>query len=73
MENWGLVTYREPSLLYNPNENSDNAKKGVASIISHEFAHQWFGDIVSPKFWTYLWLNEVKWKVYLTRSLNTRL
>lgn len=57
MENWGLVTYREEYLLLNDNSTS-REKKNVLTIISHEFAHQWFGDAVNPMFWNYLWLNE---------------
>lgn len=58
MENWGLVTYREPYLLYNETIHSDKRKLGVVTTIAHEFGHQWFGDLVGPEWWNFLWLNE---------------
>ncbi|XP_015127623.1 aminopeptidase N [Diachasma alloeum] len=58
MENWGLVTYRESALLVEENVTTSASKEGVATVITHEFAHQWFGDLVSPKWWQYTWLNE---------------
>ncbi|XP_053667645.1 aminopeptidase N-like [Anopheles marshallii] len=58
MENWGLVTYGEPSLLYNPTVNTYRNRKRVTTVIAHEYAHQWFGDLVSPHWWDYIWLNE---------------
>jgi aminopeptidase N len=57
MENYALVTYREEYLLLN-NESTSREKKNVLTTISHEFAHQWFGDYVNPVWWSYLWLNE---------------
>lgn len=58
MENWGLITYRETALLFNEGVSSESNKKRVATVVSHELAHQWFGNIVSPKWWNDLWLNE---------------
>ncbi|CAL8109596.1 unnamed protein product [Orchesella dallaii] len=58
MENWGLITYRESAMLYDANASSDQNKLRVATVISHELAHQWFGNLVTPKWWNDLWLNE---------------
>ncbi|XP_053665927.1 aminopeptidase N-like [Anopheles marshallii] len=58
MENWGLVKYGEPALLFNPARNTYRARKGIAVVIAHEYAHQWFGDLVGPHWWSYIWLNE---------------
>ncbi|XP_055602737.1 aminopeptidase N-like [Uranotaenia lowii] len=58
MENWGLLSYGEPALLFNPVVNTYRSRKHVTTIIAHELAHQWFGNIVSPKWWDYLWMNE---------------
>lgn len=58
MENWGLITYREAYLLYDPKVSSKMSQHHVASVIAHELAHQWFGNLVTMKWWTDLWLNE---------------
>lgn len=58
MENWGLVTYRESYLLFDPDNASMATKQHVATTITHELAHQWFGDLVTMKWWDDLWLNE---------------
>lgn len=58
MENWGAITYREVALLVDPDNSSAVTRQIVASIISHEMAHMWFGDLVTMEWWNDLWLNE---------------
>ncbi|XP_014675061.1 PREDICTED: aminopeptidase N-like [Priapulus caudatus] len=58
MENWGLIIYRETSFLYDPLVSSESNKKRVCTVVAHEIAHQWFGNLVSPAWWDDLWLNE---------------
>lgn len=58
MENWGLITYRSTALLYSPTKSSAAYKKKVAYVVAHEIAHQWFGNLVTMKWWDELWLNE---------------
>lgn len=58
MENWGLVTYREVAILLDPDNATPYQKAYVATVITHELAHQWFGDLVTMKWWDDLWLNE---------------
>ena len=58
MENWGLVTYREAYLMVDPDNTSLDTKQLVATVITHELAHQWFGDLVTMNWWDDLWLNE---------------
>jgi len=58
MENIGAITFRERLLLIDPASASIGARKRVASVIAHEIAHQWFGDLVTMKWWDDIWLNE---------------
>ncbi len=58
MENWGAVTYRETAILVDQVNSSTANKQWVALVIAHELAHQWFGNLVTMKWWTHLWLNE---------------
>ena len=57
MENWGLVTYREIYLLVDENSTA-LSRQTVALVVAHELAHQWFGNLVTMKWWDDLWLNE---------------
>jgi aminopeptidase N len=58
MENWGLITYREIALLTDPKTGSLQARQQAALTITHELSHQWFGNLVTMKWWNDLWLNE---------------
>lgn len=58
MENWGLITYREIALLLYPDAASQSMKELVATVVAHETSHQWFGNLVTMKWWDDLWLNE---------------
>lgn len=58
MENWGLITYREIALLTDPKTGSLQTRQQAALTITHELSHQWFGNLVTMKWWNDLWLNE---------------
>jgi aminopeptidase N/puromycin-sensitive aminopeptidase len=58
MENAGAITYRDRYLLIDEKTASYDAKQQVASTIAHEMAHQWFGDLVTMRWWNDIWLNE---------------
>lgn len=58
MENWGAIMYFERLLLVDPRFSSASDRRDVFSVVAHEMAHQWFGDLVTMDWWDDLWLNE---------------
>ena len=58
MENAGCITFREVLLEIDEKQGSVDLKKTIASVVAHEMAHQWFGDLVTMKWWDDIWLNE---------------
>ncbi len=58
MENWGAIFYSQDSLLFDPKLSTAADRQAVFMTVSHEMAHQWFGDLVTMAWWDDLWLNE---------------
>ncbi len=52
MENWGLITFRETSLLFKEGDTSISEKEIIVKTLAHEMAHQWFGNLVTMEWWT---------------------
>ncbi len=57
MENWGAITFREVALVLNK-DTGTSTRAVILMVIGHEVAHQWFGNLVTMKWWDDLWLNE---------------
>ena len=58
MEDWGLISYSENSVLFDPARSSPETERGVFNTVAHEIAHQWFGNLVTAASWDEIWLNE---------------
>ena len=58
MEDWGLISYAEGTLLFDPATSNPQQQRGIFSIVAHEVAHQWFGNLVTAASWEEIWLNE---------------
>lgn len=58
MENWGLVTYPKEYLLFDPAVDTIQRQLNITQAIAHEFSHQWFGNLVTPVWWSQLWISE---------------
>ncbi len=58
MENWGAIFYFEPTLLFDAKRGSVGSQQSIYSTVAHEIAHQWFGNLVTMRWWDDLWLNE---------------
>jgi aminopeptidase N len=58
MENAGAITFRETRLLADESRASLDTRKAISAVIGHELAHQWFGNLVTMKWWDDIWLNE---------------
>ena len=58
MENWGAIFYFDYVLLIDPKLSTEADRQNVFTVVAHEMAHQWFGDLVTMAWWDDLWLNE---------------
>jgi aminopeptidase N len=58
MENWGAIFYSQDVILFDPDKSTEADRQTIFEAVSHEMAHQWFGDLVTMSWWDDLWLNE---------------
>ena len=69
MENWGAITFREILLTIDKSTTTRSYKR-TAEVITHELVHQWFGDLVTMKWWNDLWLNESFATFFAFKTIN---
>jgi len=58
MENWGAIFFSQDDILFDSSASTERERQRVFLVVSHEMAHQWFGDLVTMAWWDNLWLNE---------------
>lgn len=58
MEDWGMISYAEPFVLFDPTKSGPDTQRDVFAVIAHEVSHQWFGNLVTASSWEEIWLNE---------------
>jgi alanyl aminopeptidase len=69
MENAGLITYQSSILAMRPQDDTVGRRRMTTEIITHEIAHQWFGNMVTPAWWDDIWLNEA-FATWLTERIE---
>ena len=58
MENWGAITYIDDAMLFDARTSSPETRESIFTVVAHEMAHQWSGDLVTMGWWDNIWLNE---------------
>lgn len=71
MEDWGIISYAESLLLFDPDRSGPDTQRDVFSVIAHEVAHQWFGNLVTASSWEEIWLNEA-FATWLARKATAK-
>ena len=69
MENAGLITYQSAILAMRPQDDTVARRRTTTEVITHEIAHQWFGNMVTPAWWDDIWLNEA-FATWLTERIE---
>lgn len=70
MEDWGLVSYNENGLLFDPHRSPPRQRETIFYLVAHELAHQWFGNLVTAAWWDHIWLNEAFATWIATKAVN---
>ncbi|XP_024875505.1 puromycin-sensitive aminopeptidase-like protein [Temnothorax curvispinosus] len=58
MEAWGLIIFDESKIVYDESTDPTFRRREVASLVTNKLVHYWFGNYVTPSWWSHLWLSE---------------